>query len=175
MSNYEVPRWDLIKTLVKHEQPLLKQIPNSAFFYDHNIQWIHNVCKGLDIYYTIANTVHWQTFGVSEPKYIIDFADKEFEKYTTSIIKQEPGMFINLHTDQYWKFKEAHNCSENVIRYCVFLQDWQPGHYFELDGEPIVHWKQGDYVVLNENIPHRGSNSGNVPKYTFQITGILKK
>ena len=45
---------------------------------------------------------------------------------------------------------------------------------FDMNSKPIVQWKKGDYVELKEGIPHRGSNSGNVPKYTAQITGIKK-
>jgi len=43
-----------------------------------------------------------------------------------------------------------------------------------MNQQPIVNWKKGDYVELKEGVLHRGSNSGNVPKYTAQITGVLK-
>ena len=88
--------------------------------------------------------------------------------------KQPPGNFIPNHRDRYWMFKQEHKVKKDIIRYCVFLEDWKPGHYMDIEGKPIIKWKRGQFCILKEGIWHRGSNSGIEYKYTAQITGLLK-
>ena len=153
---------------------MLKNIPTATEFVDEwTYEWICHTASEGNEWYVDANTVHYQIFD-SVPQYIIDTAKDNFEFYSTSIIKQNPGMVIPEHTDAYYKFKEQHGYRGDIERWCIFLQDWQPGHYFDMNSKPILQWKKGDYVKLKEGIPHRGSNSGNVPKYTAQITGVKK-
>ena len=153
---------------------MLKNISTATEFVDEwTHEWICHTASNVNEWYVDANTVHYQIFD-SVPQYIIDTAKDNFEFYSTSIIKQNPGMVIPEHTDAYYKFKEQHGYRGDIERWCIFLQDWQPGHYFDMNSKPIVQWKKGDYVELKEGIPHRGSNSGNVPKYTGQITGLKK-
>ena len=113
-------------------------------------------------------------FDKAIPQYIIDTAKENFTIFSTSIIKQNPGMVIPEHSDTYYMFKKKHGIDTEIVRWCIFLQDWQPGHYFDLKGKPMLEWKKGDYVELKEGILHRGSNSGLNPKYTAQITGVKK-
>jgi hypothetical protein len=54
----------------------------------------------------------------------------------------------------------------------VFLEDWQNGHYLELNGHPIVQWRAGDWVQWRDDLPHIAANVGKTPRYTLQITGI---
>ena len=153
---------------------MLKNISTATDFVDEwTHEWICHTASKVNEWYVDANTVHYQIFD-SVPQYIIDTAKDNFSVYSTSIIKQNPGMTLPEHTDSYFKFKEQHGYRGDIERWCVFLQDWQPGHYFDMNGEPIVKWKKGDYVELEEGVPHRGSNSGKVPKYTAQITGVKK-
>ena len=93
-----------------------------------------------------------------------------------SIIKQEPGHVIPLHTDKYFYFSnKTYKCNpDDIVRFAIFLEDWQSGHYFELANKPIVNWKKGQYVELNNRLPHRSGNIGDTTKYTAQITGLLK-
>jgi hypothetical protein len=92
------------------------------------------------------------------------------------MIKQFPGQFIPRHKDKHYKFKSKNKgCDpKKILRYCIFLEDWKPGHYFEYDDKPIKTWSRGDIFVLEQGIFHRSANAGTVPKYTAQITGILK-
>ena len=157
---------------------MLKNIATATDFVDvWTHEWICHTDRSGQIdesnWYSDANTVHYQMFD-TVPQYVIDTANENFSTYSTSIIKQNPGMVLPEHTDAYYKFKEQHGYRGDIERWCIFLQDWQPGHYFDMNSKPIVQWKKGDYVELKEGIPHRGSNSGNVPKYTAQITGIKK-
>jgi hypothetical protein len=76
------------------------------------------------------------------------------------------------HFDTYCRVFEVER--ELVYRAIVFLEDWKPGHYFEYDSRGIVNWKQGDYVIYSTDTPHAESNIGTSPRYTLQVTGILK-
>ena len=70
------------------------------------------------------------------------------------------------------KFNISKN--QNIFRVQIFLQDWMPGHYFEIEKKPIVKWHAGHYILLDKTMDHRSANVGKVPKYTAQVTGILK-
>tara|TARA_B110000285_G_scaffold177636_1_gene199575 strand:+ start:681 stop:1190 length:510 start_codon:yes stop_codon:yes gene_type:complete len=76
------------------------------------------------------------------------------------------------HFDTYCRVFKVER--ELVYRAIVFLEDWKPGHYFEYDSRGIVNWKQGDYVIYSTDTPHAASNIGTSPRYTLQVTGILK-
>jgi hypothetical protein len=68
----------------------------------------------------------------------------------------------------------------NTVHYQIFDQvpeyvlDTAKENFSLFSTSSILQWKKGDYVELKEGVPHRGSNSGKVPKYTAQITGIKK-
>ena len=125
-------------------------------------------------FYTDANTKMYECFDVA-PKAVIDFADKHFFKYTLTMIKQPPAQFVPEHKDKYYLFQKKHKLENNkdIVRYCIFLEDWKPGHYFEMDEKSIVGWSAGDITVLRPGIYHRSANTGTQFKYTAQITGLL--
>jgi hypothetical protein len=54
----------------------------------------------------------------------------------------------------------------------VFLEDWQPGHIFEIDGHPLTKYKSGTMVIWQYKTPHMAANLGLTNRYTLQITGI---
>jgi|TARA_R110002074_G_scaffold292628_1_gene464314 hypothetical protein len=79
---------------------------------------------------------------------------------------------IPLHRDNYKLYREKFNCEmEDITRIVVFLEDWKSGHYFEIDGHPIVNWKAGNSVTWVGNIEHMAANIGIDYRYTLQITG----
>ena len=84
-------------------------------------------------------------------------------------------MVIPLHTDKYWFFKSKSKlpADKGVYRANIFLEDWKPGHYFEVNNEPVVKWKAGQYALLDTTIFHRSGNLGDKTKYTAQVTGLL--
>ena len=76
------------------------------------------------------------------------------------------------HIDKYEKYSEVFNVPyDNVIRALVFLEDWKPGHYFEIDNQGIVNWSAGDYILWGPGVIHAASNVGKDTRYTLQITG----
>tara|TARA_B100001778_G_C18251978_1_gene478236 strand:- start:111 stop:578 length:468 start_codon:yes stop_codon:yes gene_type:complete len=154
---------------------VLKNISTATNFVDEypDYEWLPHLGSPQTVHYRDHNTVHFQIFDRA-PDYVNKTARENFVVFSTSMIKQNPGMVFPLHSDTYYKFKQTHRVTGDIVRWCIFLQDWQPGHYFDMNQQPIVNWKKGDYVELKEGDLHRGSNSGNVPKYTAQITGVLK-
>lgn len=78
-----------------------------------------------------------------------------------------------IHQDHYVSYQQKFNIEDptTIWRCIVFLEDWKSGHYLEVDGNPIVKWKRGDYAMWNYNVPHFAGNFGTEPRYTMQITG----
>ena len=78
-----------------------------------------------------------------------------------------------VHTDHYRTYCRINNVStDKVCRIVMMLEDWKPGHYFELDGIGYTNWKAGDYFMWKGDVPHAASNIGVEPRYTLQITGL---
>lgn len=79
-----------------------------------------------------------------------------------------------VHSDHFRTYCRINNCTtDDVYRAVMMLEDWKPGHYFELDGVGYVNWKAGDWFRWRGNVPHAASNIGPEPRYTLQITGML--
>ena len=53
----------------------------------------------------------------------------------------------------------------------MYLEDWQPGHYAEYNGQAFVNWCAGAVVEWSYDTPHMAANLGPTPRYTLQITG----
>ena len=79
-----------------------------------------------------------------------------------------------VHQDHYVSYQKKFDITDPtaIWRCIVFLEDWKSGHYMEVDEEPIVAWKRGDYVMWNYDVPHFAGNFGMEPRYTMQITGV---
>jgi|SRR6056300_445623 len=76
------------------------------------------------------------------------------------------------HVDHFTTYCKVFNQDrKNVRRAIVFLEDWKPGHYFQIDNSAIVNYKAGEYVLWHPDVPHAASNIGIEPRYTLQITG----
>jgi hypothetical protein len=88
--------------------------------------------------------------------------------------KMVTGDIMPTHVDHFRRYCEVFEVErKDVWRAIIFLQDWKPGHYFEIDGMPIMDYKEGDYVVWSCDTPHAASNIGVDERYTLQITGVL--
>lgn len=75
------------------------------------------------------------------------------------------------HFNTYTKVFEVNR--EDVYRALLFLEDWKPGQYLDVEGDPIVNWKAGDYLLWSADAPHSSSNIGVDLRYALQITGTL--
>jgi hypothetical protein len=77
------------------------------------------------------------------------------------------------HTDAFNRYINLTGCEyDNVRRIILMLEDWKPGHYFEIDGVGVVNWKAGDWYMWHGDVSHAASNIGIDDRYTLQITGI---
>jgi hypothetical protein len=98
----------------------------------------------------------------------------ELDNIGTSYYKMMPGNLLPYHQDQYVSYCQYHSTTiDQVWRAIVFLQDWQPGFLFEIDGKPVTEYSAGTYVVWQGTVPHMAGNLGKIPRYTLQITGTI--
>ena len=86
----------------------------------------------------------------------------------------DTNTILPVHRDLYKRYVELFNLQgkeSSIYRAIVFLEDWQSGHYLEIDNEPITRWRAGDAVEWRYDAPHMAANIGLLPRYTLQITG----
>jgi len=86
-----------------------------------------------------------------------------------------PGTILPNHQDTYAKYKKLYNVTEDetVWRMLILMEDWQSGHYLEVDGEPFTKWQAGDYAVWKDDTVHMAANLGNTDRYTLQVTATI--
>lgn len=98
----------------------------------------------------------------------------DLDRTGLSYYKMMPGDILPYHGDTYARYREYHKVDiDDIWRVIVFLQDWQPGFLFEMQGRPIVQYRAGDFVAWQGGAEHLAGNLGRVPRYTLQITGVL--
>lgn len=86
--------------------------------------------------------------------------------------KMKPGIVMPKHIDHFEKYCKIYNCNKkHVWRAIVALEDWQSGHYFEIDNNPILNYVAGDFILWSSEMAHMAANIGNSNRYTLQITG----
>jgi hypothetical protein len=92
----------------------------------------------------------------------------------TSYYRMDTGTILPVHQDTYKRYVDLHNLQgqeQTIWRAIVFLEDWQSGHYLEVDGIPFTGWAKGFTPYWNFDTPHLAANIGLTPRYTLQITG----
>lgn len=89
--------------------------------------------------------------------------------------KLTPGQYLPTHTDAYgyYKTQQAINDPNQIMRYIVFLEDWQEGHLLTVEDRVYTKWVAGDCVGWKGETPHAAINLGTTDRYTLQITGKL--
>lgn len=87
-----------------------------------------------------------------------------------------PGNVIPVHQDKFYKLRTKHNVDiSKCLRFLVFLQDWELGHYVEFEERVITQWKKGDVWMFNHESKHFAGNSSNNNFYTCQINIVEDK
>lgn len=106
-----------------------------------------------------------------------DWADKFFTLFEgknvgISFFRMNTGDILPTHQDTYEVYRKVNNIvdTSTISRAIIFLENWRPGHIFEISGTPITNWKAGDYVVWTYDTGHMAANIGLQPRYTMQIT-----
>jgi hypothetical protein len=167
---------------------------NSIYEHGHVDPWWTNEHTTLDYYRLIkfnnAKMVEdWKTIGYAcdnstfgsvyaMPQPMPASADQFFHMFTwnnisLSFFKMQQGDILPTHADHYTFYKNTYKIEkiENIHRCIVFLEDWDSGHYFDINGDGIINWKKGDYVVWKGDTLHMAANIGTSIRYTLQITG----
>lgn len=105
----------------------------------------------------------------------IDRLENSFGLYNQSytFYRMDTLEIMPVHSDHFRTYARLNNCEpDQVYRVVMMLEDWKPGHYFELNGVGYVNWKAGDWFKWRGDVPHAASNIGSDPRYTLQITGL---
>jgi hypothetical protein len=104
------------------------------------------------------------------------FSQRGWRDIGTSYYRMATGTILPVHIDTYRRYIELFKLQgkeSSVRRALVFLEDWQSGHYFEINGQALTGWLAGDVVEWDYNVPHMAANIGVEPRYTLQITGHI--
>jgi len=110
-----------------------------------------------------------------EPDWMADFRRHfPWQHFSWSVYRMRPGSVLPNHTDTYARFVKLYDIEDPtaIHRAVVFLEPWQSGHYFEIDGTPITGWQAGDTITWHYDVQHVAANIGMTDRYTLQITGI---
>jgi hypothetical protein len=124
--------------------------------------------------YNHQNSMYYRAFEVDED--VHDFCRTLFPRYSVGIMKQPAGQTLPSHEDTFFKFASVHNVDPyECCRVNIFLEDWQSGHYFEINEKSVLHWKRGDAIIIRRDEPHLSGNMGMTTKYTMQVTGVYNE
>jgi hypothetical protein len=94
-------------------------------------------------------------------------------KQSYTVYRMNTLEIMPVHSDHFMTYCRLNDCTpDQVWRIVLMLEDWKPGHYFEMDGVGYVNWKAGDWFKWRGDVPHAASNIGVDPRYTLQITGL---
>lgn len=88
--------------------------------------------------------------------------------------RMRTGTVMPVHQDLYKRYIEVFDLKGQemkIRRAIVFLEDWKPGHYSEVNGQPRVCYQAGHTVEWHYDVPHMAANIGLEDRYTLQITG----
>ena len=131
----------------------------------------------------------WRALGYSQTRFtgdLYDMRDTEpdwidafrkvfpWQHWAWSVYRMNPGTVLPNHSDLYVRYRKIYGIDdvESIWRAVVFLEDWQSGHYFEIDDTPVTEWVRGEYAIWRGSTTHLAANMGQTPRYTLQITGV---
>lgn len=107
---------------------------------------------------------------------LLDLADQgvDLRHAGMSYYKMMPGDLLPYHADKYVRYRAWHGVEiHDIWRAIIFLQDWQPGFLFEIEGHPVTQYAAGEFVLWSGAAAHMAGNLGLVPRFTLQVTGMM--
>jgi hypothetical protein len=139
-----------------------------------------------------SDTLEWRGLGFTQTRFTGDLYDMRrsepswmqqireqipMRHWSWSLYRMRSGDVLPEHSDTYSKFRNIYDVSDTntIRRYVLFMEPWQSGHYFEIDGTPITGWQAGDGVYWHGSTPHLAANLGRTHRYTLQITGVISR
>lgn len=129
----------------------------------------------INTFYNKENSSIWQMFDEDCPGFIKGLktlVPRDYDHCVSSVICIPPGQTVPLHRDKHYQVQNIFGVGE-THRYLIFLQDWKSGHYFEIEGRPMVEWKAGDWIRFTRSQWHLAGNMGVKPFYSAQITCVV--
>lgn len=134
----------------------------------------------------------WRALGFTQTRFTGDLYDMRqprpewmhsvlsnfsWQHLSWSVYRMTPGIVLPEHSDTYARFREIYGVTDQqtIRRAVIFMEPWQSGHYFEIDGTPVVGWQCGDMVYWDDDTPHLAANLGVTDRYTLQITGVIDR
>lgn len=131
----------------------------------------------------------WEALGFTQSRFTGDLYDMRFAEpdwisvvrealfmkhWCWSVYKMRPGDVLPEHQDTYDRFCKIFKIDDiaQIWRYVIFLEDWNSGHYFEINRTPVIGWSAGDWICWQGATPHLAANLGNTERYTLQVTGL---
>jgi len=85
----------------------------------------------------------------------------------------EPGQAIPIHQDAFYKLRQKHSVDiEQCVRYLVFLQDWELGHFVEFENFELTKWHKGDVYKFDYQATHCAANASNSRFVTCQVNSL---
>lgn len=109
-------------------------------------------------------------------KFVKIYTEMGWQDIGLAFYRMPTGTVMPVHIDLYKRYIEVFNLNgqeTRIRRAIVFLEDWKPGHYSEVNGHPHVNYKAGYTVEWHYDTPHMAANIGLEDRYTLQITGHL--
>ena len=111
------------------------------------------------------------------PKWVLSlgkaFYGLDHDKCGYVIYAMNTGEIMPEHIDHYETYERVFDVKRNnIMRTLVFLDNWSPGHYFDIGGTTSMPWVAGDFAQWTANTPHSASNIGIKTRWTLQITGV---
>jgi hypothetical protein len=109
-------------------------------------------------------------------RFVEYFAALGWRDIGTAYYRMTSGTVMPVHQDRYVKYRNIFDLEgqEQLIkRAIVMLEDWQSGHYLEVNDRAVVNWRAGTVIEWTYDTPHMAANLGLEPRYTLQITGHL--
>jgi hypothetical protein len=136
-----------------------------------------------------VSLTEWQRLGYTQTRFTGDMYDMRnpepewlrpfrdiflWQHFSWSLYCMRPGCVLPEHRDTYTRFKQIHDITNpsQIYRAVIFLEDWQSGHYFEIDRTPVTQWRKGHCVVWQNDVAHIAANVGSSNRFTLQITGV---
>ena len=131
----------------------------------------------------------WRDLGYTQTKFTGDMYDMRQEEpdwmdairevlpwkhFSWSIYRMNPGSCLPEHGDTYARFRQLHNWDGDIHRAIFYMEDWQSGHISEIEKQPLINWRAGDYIIWKNDTLHLAANVGKTPRYTLQITGVIE-
>jgi hypothetical protein len=107
-------------------------------------------------------------------RFIKIYTELGWKDIGVAFYRMSTGTVMPVHQDLYKRYIELFDLTgreHTINRALVLLEDWQSGHYLEVDGLPVINWQAGQVVQWVYDVPHMAANIGLADRYTLQITG----